>query len=176
MDNSRKNMMKIKIPLPSLEVQQQIVYELEHIETSIETIESTFFETTTAMAFKHFAENNVDIAVVETGLGGRLDSTNVIRPVITAITAISLDHQEILGPDIETITKEKAGIIKSEVPVVLAKQEKASLSILRKISRSKKSTIISQEYPQDIKISEQGTTFKIKTFDYEINKPTRTRS
>ena len=135
---------------------------IKKYKNDIETIESTFFETTTAMAFKHFAENNVDIAVVETGLGGRLDSTNVISPVITAITPISLDHQELLGHDIETITKEKGGIIKPGIPVVLAKQKKASLSILHKISRSKKSTIISQEYPQDIKISEQGTTFKIK--------------
>ena len=135
---------------------------IKKYKNDIETIESTFFETTTAMAFKHFAENNIDIAVIETGLGGRLDSTNVISPAITAITPISLDHQEILGYDIETIAKEKGGIIKPRIPVVLAKQKKASLSILQKISRSKNSTIISQEDPQDIKISEEGTIFKIK--------------
>jgi dihydrofolate synthase/folylpolyglutamate synthase len=73
-----------------------------------------------------------------------------------------MDHREILGPDIETITKEKGGIIKPNVPVVLGKQEEISTSILRKISRRKNSSIISQEYPQNIIVSEQGTSFKIK--------------
>ena len=76
---------------------------IKNYKNDIKRIESTFFETTTAMAFKHFAEKNIDVAVIETGLGGRLDSTNVLSPTITAITPISLDHREILGPDIETI-------------------------------------------------------------------------
>ena len=135
---------------------------IKNHKNDIERIKSTFFETTTAMAFKHFAENNIDVAVIETGLGGRLDSTNVISPSITAITPISLDHREILGPNIETITKEKGGIIKPGIPVILAKQEKVSFSILEKISRSKNSKIISQEIPQNIKIGEEGTAFKIK--------------
>ena len=135
---------------------------IKYHKNDIEIIEATFFETTTAMAFKHFAENNIEVAVIETGLGGRLDSTNVISPIITAITPISMDHREILGPDIETITKEKGGIIKPNVPVVLGKQEEISASILRKISRSKNSSILSQEYPQNIIVSEQGTSFKIK--------------
>ena len=139
---------------------------IKNYKNDIERIESTFFETTTVMAFNHFAENNIDVAVIETGLGGRLDSTNVINPAITAITPISLDHQAILGPDIETITKEKGGIIKPKIPVVLAKQEKVSFSILEKISRSKNSKIISQEIPQNIKISEKGTAFKIKNKIY----------
>ena len=135
---------------------------IKNYKNDIERIESTFFETTTAMAFKHFAVNNIDVAVVETGLGGRLDSTNVLSPTITAITPISLDHREILGPDIETITKEKGGIIKPGIPVVLAKQEKVSISILRKISKNKNSKITYQENPEEIKVNENGTTFKIK--------------
>ena len=135
---------------------------IKYHKNDIEIIKATFFETTTAMAFKHFAENNIEVAVIETGLGGRLDSTNVISPIITAITPISMDHREILGPDIETITKEKGGIIKPNVPVVLGKQEEISASILRKISRSKNSSILFQEYPQNIIVSEQGTSFKIK--------------
>ena len=135
---------------------------IKYHKNDIEIIKATFFETTTAMAFKHFAENNIEVAVIETGLGGRLDSTNVISPIITAITPISMDHREILGPDIETITKEKGGIIKPNVPVILGKQEEISTSILRKISRSKNSSILSQEYPQNIIVSEQGTSFKIK--------------
>jgi len=135
---------------------------IKYHKNDIEIIKATFFETTTAMAFKHFAENNIEVAVIETGLGGRLDSTNVISPIITAITPISMDHREILGPDIETITKEKGGIIKPNVPVILGKQEEISTSILRKISRRKNSSILSQEYPQNIIVSEQGTSFKIK--------------
>jgi dihydrofolate synthase/folylpolyglutamate synthase len=135
---------------------------IKYHKNDIEIIKATFFETTTAMAFKHFAENNIEVAVIETGLGGRLDSTNVISPIITAITPISMDHREILGPDIETITKEKGGIIKPNVPVVLGKQEEISALILRKISRSKNSSILSQEYPQNIIVSEHGTSFKIK--------------
>ena len=146
----------------------EIALFIKNHKNDIEKIETTFFETTTAMAFKHFAENNIDVAVIETGLGGRLDSTNVISPSITAITPISLDHREILGPDIETITKEKGGIIKPETPVVLAKQEKISISILRKISKTQNSKIIYQETPQNIVLSENGTVFEIKSESFKI--------
>ena len=80
----------------------------------------TFFEMTTAMALTLFAEARVDWAVLEVGMGGRLDATNVILPQVTVITNISLEHQEFLGPTITAITREKAGIIKRKVPVVLS--------------------------------------------------------
>ncbi|TXC78780.1 bifunctional folylpolyglutamate synthase/dihydrofolate synthase [Luteibaculum oceani] len=80
--------------------------------------EPSFFEYSTAMAFQHFAEEEVDIAIIETGLGGRLDSTNVITPLLSVITSISLDHTEFLGSTVEEIAKEKAGIIKNGVPLV----------------------------------------------------------
>lgn len=79
----------------------------------------TFFECTTAMAFQYFADSSVDAAVVEVGLGGRFDATNVIRPVACAITTIALDHQEYLGPTLSSIAAEKAGIIKPRIPVVV---------------------------------------------------------
>ena len=78
----------------------------------------TFFEITTAMAFQYFAKQNVDVAVVEVGLGGRLDSTNVCQPVVSVITSISLDHTQLLGDSIEEIAAEKAGIIKPGIPVI----------------------------------------------------------
>jgi dihydrofolate synthase/folylpolyglutamate synthase len=78
----------------------------------------TFFEVTTAMAFTHFAEEGVDIAVVETGMGGRLDATNVITPLVTVITNVDLEHTEYLGNTLELIAGEKAGIIKTGVPLV----------------------------------------------------------
>ena len=79
----------------------------------------TFFELTTAMAFKYFAEQNVDVAVVEVGLGGRLDCTNIINPDLSIITNISFDHMQLLGNTLAQIAKEKAGIIKPGVPVVI---------------------------------------------------------
>lgn len=91
-----------------------------YIRNLVETsgLNPTFFELVTAMALYYFAENNIEWAVVETGMGGRLDSTNVIKPDITIITNISLDHCEFLGGSISDITREKAGIIKPEVPVI----------------------------------------------------------
>ena len=84
----------------------------------LDEIDPSFFELTVAMAFDFFADNNVDIAVIETGLGGRLDSTNIITPEVSIITNISLDHTDLLGNDTESIAFEKAGIIKPGVPVV----------------------------------------------------------
>ena len=82
-------------------------------------IQPSFFELTVAMAFEHFAEEKVDIAVIETGLGGRLDSTNIITPILSIITNIGYDHMNILGNTLEEIAAEKAGIIKAGVPVVI---------------------------------------------------------
>jgi len=81
--------------------------------------ESTFFEITTAIAFKHFAENKVDIAVIETGMGGRFDSTNVLKPLLSVITGIDFDHEEFLGTTLEEIALEKAGIIKPSTPAII---------------------------------------------------------
>ena len=78
----------------------------------------TFFEVTTAMAFTHFAEEGIDVAVVETGMGGRLDSTNVITPLVSVVTNIDLEHTEFLGSTLEAVAREKAGIIKQGIPVV----------------------------------------------------------
>jgi dihydrofolate synthase/folylpolyglutamate synthase len=92
----------------------------------------TFFEIMTAMAFMHFADKKVDIAVIETGLGGRLDSTNVITPEVCGITSISIDHQNLLGPTIEHIAREKAGIIKKGIPIVTVPQDPTAMKVLKK--------------------------------------------
>ncbi|MDO8481367.1 MAG: Mur ligase family protein, partial [Nanoarchaeota archaeon] len=98
----------------------------------------THFEVVTAAAFLYFAEQKVDIAVIETGLGGRLDATNVITPLVSVITTISLEHTDYLGNTIEKIAFEKAGIIKRGVPVVTMAQGKA-LAVIKKIARERKS-------------------------------------
>lgn len=85
----------------------------------IETVDPSFFEVTVAMAFDYFAREDVDIAIIETGLGGRLDSTNIISPVLSVITNIGFDHVAILGNTLPQIAREKAGIIKSGIPVVI---------------------------------------------------------
>ncbi len=86
---------------------------------SWKSIEPSFFEITTALAFHYFAEQQVDIAVIEVGMGGRLDSTNIVQPIVTAITSISKDHTQFLGDTLELIAKEKAGIVKENIPIVL---------------------------------------------------------
>lgn len=96
-----------------------IVSFVEKMRTITEEIQPSFFELTVVMALQYFAEENVDIAIIETGLGGRLDSTNVITPEISIITNIGYDHQNILGDTLEEIAFEKAGIIKQNIPVVI---------------------------------------------------------
>ncbi len=91
----------------------------------------TFFEIMTALAFLHFADRKVDIGVIETGLGGRLDSTNVIEPEVVGITSLSIDHQDQLGKTIDSIAKEKAGIMKKGVPVVTVQQEPNAMKVLK---------------------------------------------
>lgn len=92
----------------------------------------TFFEIMTAAAFMYFADKQVDLAVIETGLGGRLDSTNVVTPELVGITPISIDHQNLLGPTLDCIAKEKAGIIKKGIPVVTVQQDPSAMRVLKK--------------------------------------------
>ncbi|MBC8201982.1 MAG: bifunctional folylpolyglutamate synthase/dihydrofolate synthase [Planctomycetes bacterium] len=96
-----------------------------------EKVTPTFFELMTAIAFKQFADQAIDIAIIETGLGGRLDSTNVITPLISLITKIDLDHTNILGNTVEEIAREKAGIFKTAVPAISAHQTEEVTSVLR---------------------------------------------
>lgn len=97
-----------------------------------EPLSPSFFELTTAMAFNFFAEQEVDVAVIETGLGGRLDCTNIITPKLSIITNISLDHTQFLGNTIEEIAAEKAGIIKAGIPVVIGEATEATRTVFKK--------------------------------------------
>ncbi|HZJ74689.1 MAG TPA: Mur ligase family protein, partial [Perlabentimonas sp.] len=96
------------------------------------TMKPSFFEMTVALAFKYFAEQEVDIAVVEVGLGGRLDSTNIISPELSVITNIGLDHTDMLGDTLELIAAEKAGIIKPNTPVVICETQPETQNIFIK--------------------------------------------
>lgn len=100
-----------------------VVKFVEKHKTTFENIEPSFFEWTVGLAFDHFVKEEVDIAVIEVGLGGRLDSTNVINPVVSLITNISMDHMNLLGNSLPEIAAEKAGIIKSRIPVVISQTQ-----------------------------------------------------
>lgn len=110
-----------RIRIDGNEIGQAFVVDfVKRIKPVIEQIRPSFFEITVAMAFDYFVSENVDIAVIEVGLGGRLDSTNVITPLVSLITNISYDHKDLLGDTLQAIAGEKAGIIKPGVPVVLS--------------------------------------------------------
>ncbi len=105
-------------PMP----EARLVAYAEALRPSIEATRATFFEATTCIAFRYFADERVDIAVVETGLGGRLDATNILTPLVSIITNVDLEHQEYLGNTILSIAREKAGIVKPGAPVVTGTQ------------------------------------------------------
>jgi dihydrofolate synthase/folylpolyglutamate synthase len=113
-----------RIRINGNEVNQSFVVNfVNRIKPSIEKINPSFFEMTVAMAFDYFASQKVDVAVIEVGLGGRLDSTNVITPLVSLITNISYDHKDLLGDTLQKIASEKAGIIKRNVPVVISEYQ-----------------------------------------------------
>ncbi len=114
----------------------------------------SFFEMTVALAFEFFADQKVDIAVVEVGLGGRLDSTNIITPLVSVITNISKDHTNLLGNDIVQIAGEKAGIIKEEVPVIIGEKQEETTPVFERFSVDKKTELIYSEERYDIISSE----------------------
>lgn len=109
--------------------EQSVVDFVEQHATIFEKIQPSFFEMTVGLAFDYFASQEVDIAVIEVGLGGRLDSTNVINPICSVITNISFDHSTILGDTLEKIADEKAGIIKSKTPVIIGELQVATSTI-----------------------------------------------
>jgi dihydrofolate synthase/folylpolyglutamate synthase len=102
---------------------EKVIAYVEEFEPWMDSIQASFFEITQAIAFKWFAEQHVDIAIIEVGLGGRLDSTNIINPTLSIITNISYDHQDMLGDTLEAIAKEKAGIIKPNIPVLIGRRQ-----------------------------------------------------
>ena len=114
--------------------QQSVIDFVQQNQRTIEDIKPSFFEMTVAMAFDHFARERVDIAIIETGLGGRLDSTNVIMPEACLITNIGYDHQEMLGDTLEKIAYEKAGIIKRKTPVVIGNTQQETTPVFKKVA------------------------------------------
>ena len=115
---------------------------VEKMQSVVEELHPSFFELTTALAFDYFAEVGVDVAVIEVGLGGRLDCTNIITPEVSVITNISLDHTDLLGPTLQHIAHEKAGIIKANVPVVVGETQPEVADIFRQKAAEVGTTIV----------------------------------
>ena len=115
----------------------------------LNTHKLSFFEMTVGMAFDYFAKKKVDIAIIEVGLGGRLDSTNIITPEVCLITNIGMDHMDFLGETLPEIAKEKAGIIKPNVPVVVGEYHKETAPIFRKVATSKEAPLFFAQYRQE---------------------------
>jgi dihydrofolate synthase/folylpolyglutamate synthase len=118
----------------------QLVNELEPHLNAVEGV--TWFEIVTALAFMFFARSHIDIAVLEVGLGGRFDATNVVTPLVSVITSLSMDHMNLLGNTIEQIAFEKAGIIKRHVPVVSAPQVPEAMDVIRRVARMRGARLI----------------------------------
>jgi dihydrofolate synthase / folylpolyglutamate synthase len=132
---------------------------------TVERIGATFFEATTAMAFDLFSRESVDVAVIETGLGGRLDSTNVVRPVAAGVTSIGIDHVEYLGETREEIAGEKAGIFKPGVPAVIGERDDTIRALLGDMARERRATpildVVADASPSDVVVNGDGTTFTL---------------
>jgi len=135
--------------------QKQVVTFVKENQLFFEKIKLSFFEFTVAMAFDYFAKQKVDIAIIETGLGGRLDSTNIIKPELAIITNISFDHTNLLGDTIEKIAREKAGVIKDETPIIIGRRQKETTSIFKNIAKEKNANLIyaspQKSYASDLK-------------------------
>lgn len=131
-----------------------------------EDILPSFFEFTTIMAFEYFAQQQVDFAIIEVGLGGRLDSTNIIKPLITAITNVQLDHQNILGDTIEEIAYEKAGIIKADTPIVFGDDNETVKNIIKSKATKENApfidaTLLKTALKSDLKGNYQNKNIKV---------------
>jgi len=151
------------------------VTKLRSVIKSVEKIST--FEIITAIAFKYFADQKVDIALIEVGMGGRLDATNVVKPIVSVISPVSHDHMKILGNTIEKIAEEKAGIIKESVPVILSPQKRSAKEAIERIANIKGSLIIDTSEKYEFKqieysLLKQSFTISEKASDLQVeNRP-----
>lgn len=156
-----------RIKINGREISKKGVVEfLEQNQTFINSLKPSFFEMTVAMAFQHFSDEGVDIAIIEVGLGGRLDSTNIITPEVSVITNIGLDHKDILGDTHQKIAAEKAGIIKKSIPVVIGESQDDIMDIFIKTAEAHNSKIyfadqlIETDLKSDLKGNYQAANIK----------------
>ena len=144
---------------------EEVIEFVERWTPTVESLGATFFEATTCLAFAHFARAEVDVAVIETGLGGRLDATNVVDPVAAGVTSIDYDHTEYLGDTLEKIASEKAGIYKSGRPAVVGETDPALRAVLARDARRAGATpvrVVADECSiENVRVNAGGTTFTL---------------
>jgi dihydrofolate synthase/folylpolyglutamate synthase len=146
-----------RIKIDGVEVTEEFVCEfINQNKTFFESQDISFFEMSVGMAFDYFAKEKIDIAIIEVGMGGRLDATNIIKPIVSVITNIGFDHTQFLGNTIEAIASEKAGIIKPNIPVVIGEYtaETKAVFLAQALQNKSKlyfaSDLISTTYPSDL--------------------------
>ena len=144
--------------------EQRVVEFVAHHRERMRSLDLSFFEMTTAMAFDFFSDSDVEVAVIETGLGGRLDATNIIHPILSIVTNIGMDHTDLLGDTLPAIAREKAGIIKCGVPVVLGESSEEYDSVFENRAAELSSRVIYAQ--RDIQLlgqeeAERGQRFEI---------------
>lgn len=146
--------------------QQYVIDFVEEERSFFEPLHPSFFELTTALAFKYFAEQHVDVAVIEVGLGGRLDCTNIISPILSIITNISFDHTQFLGNTLAQIASEKAGIIKHKVPVIIGECNAETRSVFEHKAHEVEAPILFAEDNKDVLSSEFSDLYGHKLLHY----------
>lgn len=148
--------------------EQEVVGFVERNMPEIKRLGLSFFEITAAMAFEHFARQNVEVAVIETGLGGRLDATNIITPLVSVITNIGLDHTDLLGSTLQAVAAEKAGIIKRGVPVVLGERSEEYDAVFVKRAEELDAPLYFAQ--QQCRVLEQGVADDMQRFVLQRNR------
>lgn len=138
--------------------EERVIAFVEQNRDFFEPLRPSFFELTTALAFLYFKEMNVDVAVIEVGLGGRLDCTNIITPLLSVITNISFDHTQFLGNTLEQIAMEKAGIIKRNIPVVIGEASAETASVFRQVAQAQQADLVFAEHLPELVQSVACTT------------------
>ncbi len=145
--------------------EDEILARAEEVTDAVLRFGLTFFEAVTVLAFHAFARESVDVAVIEVGLGGRLDATNVLRPEVAAVTNVAMDHTDYLGDSLEKIAWEKAGIVKPGVPLVTAETDRRLLDVFRDVTGAVGAPLITMDPDsvEDVEIAADHTSFAVQT-------------
>jgi dihydrofolate synthase/folylpolyglutamate synthase len=162
---------RIRINGQAISIRRVSVY-AQHLRQKVDELKCTFFEATTAMAFLYFADEQVDIAVIETGLGGRLDATNVLRPLLSVITNISLEHTEHLGSTLSSVAREKAGIMKKGIPCLVGELQPAAGKSIQEMAIRKGAKLLSSSAVSDCEMVKEdlsGIRLNLKTARRKYN-------
>ena len=168
---------RIRVDGEMIPKQKVVNFVNKHHDKMVE-LELSFFEMTTAMAFDYFAQSDVEVAVIETGLGGRLDATNVIVPIVSVITNIGMDHSDLLGDTLQKIAAEKAGIVKKSIPVIVGEGDDRYNEVFDRTGAAAKSKVIYAEREfvcEEQTPTAEGQRFRLrrlrdgKGFDVELD-------